>query len=105
MARDYIEMRDGGYWITGTRVSLDSVVYAFLRGSSPEAIAQSFPLLGLEEIYGAIAFYLGRQEEIDAHLSANDKEFEALRAQLRETNSGLYKKLEEARQHLPSLQK
>ncbi len=23
----YIEQRDGGYWIRGTRVSLDSIVY------------------------------------------------------------------------------
>ncbi len=34
MARDYIEKRDAGYWVAGTRVSLDSVVYAFLRGAA-----------------------------------------------------------------------
>ena len=33
MAREYVEQRDGGYWIAGTRVSLDSIVYPFLRGS------------------------------------------------------------------------
>jgi uncharacterized protein (DUF433 family) len=48
MARDYVEPRDGGYFILGTRVSLDSVVYAFLRGESPEGIAESFPALDLE---------------------------------------------------------
>ena len=35
---DYIEQRDNGYWIVGTRVSLDSVVYRFLEGLSPETI-------------------------------------------------------------------
>jgi hypothetical protein len=38
MSKQYVERRDGGYYVTGTRVSLDSVVYAFLRGESPEGI-------------------------------------------------------------------
>jgi hypothetical protein len=33
MSNDYVEQRDGGYFIRDVRVSLDSVVYAFLRGS------------------------------------------------------------------------
>ena len=48
MAREYIEQRNGGYFVKDARVSLDSVVYAFLRGESPEGIAESFPSLGLE---------------------------------------------------------
>ncbi len=105
MAKDYIEKRDGAYWVAGTRVSLDSIVYAFLRGAAPEGIAQSFPVLGLEEVYGAIAFYLAHQAEIDELLASNDREFEELRKQTREANPALYKKLEEARQHLPSARK
>lgn len=103
MAREYVEQRDGGYWITGTRVSLDSVVYAFLRGAAPESIAQSFPALRLEEIYGAITYYLGHQEDVDSYLRQNDQEFDALRTAAREANPGLYKKLEAARQqsHMP----
>jgi uncharacterized protein (DUF433 family) len=97
MATEYVEQRDGGYWITGTRVSLDSVVYAFLRGASPEGIAQSFPLLKLEEVYGAITFYLGHQADVDSCLRQHDREFETLRAQARQANPGLYRKLEESR--------
>ncbi|MCZ6635163.1 MAG: hypothetical protein O7G87_17325 [bacterium] len=40
MNKAYIEFRDEGYWIAGTRVSLDSIVYAFLDGQTPESIAQ-----------------------------------------------------------------
>jgi hypothetical protein len=29
MAKEYIEQRNGGYFVKDTRVSLDSVVYAF----------------------------------------------------------------------------
>ncbi len=96
--RQYVEQRDGGYWITGSRVSLDSIVYAFLRGASPESIARSFPLVTLEDVYGAIAFYLAHQPEIDAYLQQGEAEFEALRKQAREANRLLYKKLDEARQ-------
>ena len=104
-ARDYIEKRDGAFWVVGARVSLDSVVYAFLRRAAPESIAQSFPVLSLEEVYGGIAFYLANQVEIDAMLASTDREFESLRKQTREANPGLYKKLEEARQHLSTSRK
>jgi uncharacterized protein (DUF433 family) len=83
MATEFVEQRDGGFWITGTRVSLDSIVYAFLRGASPESIAQSFPVLKLEEVYGAITYYLGHQADVDSSLRQHDREFEALRAQAR----------------------
>ena len=56
MNSEYIEQRDGGYYITGNnRISLDSVVYAFNRGESPEQILEAFPLRdNLAKIYGAI---------------------------------------------------
>ena len=59
MARQYVEQRDGGYYIAGARVSLDSIVYAFRSGESPETIRQNFSSLTLEQVYGAIAFLLG----------------------------------------------
>jgi uncharacterized protein (DUF433 family) len=55
MAAEYVEQRGGGYYIAGSRVSLDSVVYAFLRGESPEGIVESFPALSLEQVLGAVA--------------------------------------------------
>jgi uncharacterized protein (DUF433 family) len=68
MAREYVEERDGNYYLAGTRVSLDSIVHAFRRGESPEAICQNFEILRLEEVYGAIAYYLANQGDIDAYL-------------------------------------
>lgn len=48
-------MRDGSYYIAGTRVSLDSIVRLFKNGVSPESILRSFPSAGsLEKVYGAI---------------------------------------------------
>ena len=52
--KPYVEFKQKGYWIVGTRVSLDSIVYAFRKGLLPESIAQAYPLLDLEKVYGAI---------------------------------------------------
>ncbi|WGV25862.1 DUF433 domain-containing protein [Halotia branconii] len=96
LAKQYIEQRDQGYWIAGTRISLESVVYGFLNGESPESIAQNFPLLSLEQVYGTIAFYLANQELIDAYLRKAEEEFEKLQRSLREKNIPLYQKLKTA---------
>ncbi|NHC36930.1 DUF433 domain-containing protein [Scytonema millei] len=93
VTKQYIEQRDEGYWILGTRISLDSVVYAFLAGESPESIAQNFPLLSLEQVYGAITFYLANQKLINSYLEKGEEEFEKLRLSLRERNSALHQKL------------
>ncbi len=97
-AKSYIEQRDTGYWVEGTRISLDSVVYAFLNGDSPEAIAQQFPLLTLEQIYGAIAFYLSNREMIDSYLKEGDAEFENLQQSCRAKSPLLYQKLKNAQE-------
>src|ERR1035438_5748529 len=68
MAKAYIERRDGSYYVAATRISLDSIVHAFRRGESPETICQNFELLRLEEVNGAIAYYLANQADVDAYL-------------------------------------
>lgn len=100
MAKDYVEQRDGAYWIAGTRVSLDSVAYAFLEGQSPEGIVDSFDTLTLEEVYGAIAFYLDHRNAIDAYRKQSEVQFDALCRRAHAANPLLYQKLEEARQHM-----
>jgi uncharacterized protein (DUF433 family) len=104
MAKEYIEHRSGAYFVVGTRVSLDSVVYAFFRGESPEGIAESFPALGLEQIFGALAFYMANREAVGRYLSEGEREFEAMRQQAQRDHPALYAKLAEARQrtHIPT---
>ena len=77
MENGYVEKRDGGYWIKGTRISLDSIVHAFNCGAAPESIKRSFSLLSLEEIYGAITFYLSHEQEIDAYLAQSEAELDS----------------------------
>ncbi len=91
--KSYIEYRNDAYWIEGTRISLDSLVYTFRRGLSPESIVQSFPLLTLEQVYGAIAFYLANRAEIDAYLTSEEAAFVAMPQPLQTIDPVLYNKL------------
>jgi len=97
----YIEYRDNGYWVTGTRVSLDSVVITFQSGLSPETIAsECFPSLTLEQVYGAITYYLGHKAEIVKHLEEAEADFEKLRESLRASEPDFYQRMMEARRQL-----
>ena len=69
MVAEYVEQNESGYWVKGSRVSLDSIVYAFLAGQTAESIAQSFPALALKQVYAAIAFYLDNREQVNAYLA------------------------------------
>ena len=100
MHNNYVSVVGDSYRISGTRVSLDSVVYDYLSGLSPESIADNFDTLTLEQVYGAITFYLSHRKEVDRHLMQNRAKFDALRKQARESNPRLYRKLEEMQEAL-----
>lgn len=98
MAREYIEERQGGYYVAGTRVSLDSIVYAFRGGESPETIQQNFPSLTLEQTYGTIAFYLGHQAEVDANIRQGERDIRSLIPPLSQRKPEAHARLQRARE-------
>ena len=104
MAKEYVEKRDGGYYIAGTRVSLDSIVYEFRTGASPESIAQSFPALRLEQVYGAVTFYLANQTQIEQYLVESEKEYAKQVQEARARDPQLYKRLDQILQRQTSKQ-
>ena len=85
------------YRIGSSRVSLDSVVYSWQQGDSPETIVENFPTLTLEEVYGAIAFYLANQDLIDDYLHLGEEQALADRAFWR-SRDDLHRKLWRLRQ-------
>jgi uncharacterized protein (DUF433 family) len=101
MDNNYVSIVDDAYRITGTRVSLDTVVYDYLSGLSPESIADNLDSLTLEQVYGAITFYLSHRDEVDRHLMSNRAKFDELRKKARESHPLLYRKLEEMQEALP----
>jgi uncharacterized protein (DUF433 family) len=98
MTSEYIEERNGGYYVVGSRISLDSVVYSFERGNSPDGIQKEYPLLRLPQIYGAIAFYLDHQADVRGYLDAKEQAIEASSIPLAEANPELWARLQLARQ-------
>ena len=97
MHSEYIEERNGGYYVAGTRISLDSIVCSLNEGQSPEAIQQDFPSLKRSQIYGAIAFYLDNRAGIDKYLAETKRDFEGKAIPLEQANPALWAKIQRAK--------
>ena len=97
MPKEYITRVEGVYRVGGTRVSLDSLVYLFREGMSAEGMVESYPALTLEQVHGALAFYLENQKEIDAYLVEGERAAEAHHQASRDTNAELIARLRRAR--------
>ncbi|MDF5714816.1 MAG: DUF433 domain-containing protein [Rhizonema sp. NSF051] len=64
-----LEMTPGGVVRVGkTRVTLDTVVTAFLEGCTPEEIGEQYPSLQLPDIYLVIGYYLRHRNEVHTYL-------------------------------------
>lgn len=96
MAREFVERRDGSLYLTGSRVPLAQVVREFQRGELPEAIRSHYPTLTLEQVYGAITYYLGASDEVERDIAARDRSEELFVATY-PAPAGLREKLERAR--------
>ncbi|MEY2985651.1 MAG: hypothetical protein RLZZ568_2268 [Cyanobacteriota bacterium] len=96
--KTYVDRREDAYWIADTRISLDSIIYAFRDGVSPEGIVQMFDLLTLEQVYGAIAYYLANQGVIDDYLQAGEALYFDQRNAMLQDNQDLIARLNQSRQ-------
>jgi uncharacterized protein (DUF433 family) len=103
MQKEYVREVEGAYRIGGTRVSLDSLVYLFREGMSAESMVDSYPALTLEQVHGALAFYLGHRKEVDAYLAKGERAAALLHEESKQTNAELIAKLRRARDasHIP----
>jgi uncharacterized protein (DUF433 family) len=73
---------DGMIRVGGTRVTLQTVVYAFRRGATAEAIVEQYPVLSLPDVYLVIGYYLQHQADVDEYVRTQ----EALAEQVRQEN-------------------
>jgi len=73
--------KQGVIRIGKTRVPLDTVVYAFNQGASPEEIVMSYPTLDLGDVYAVINYYLYNREEVDAYLRQRETEAARIRTE------------------------
>jgi uncharacterized protein (DUF433 family) len=95
--KEYVRLVEGAFRVGDTRVSLDSLVYLFREGMSAEGMVDCYPALTLEQVHGALAFYLGNQSEIDLYLVEGQRAAEAQQTRSRQTNAELIAKLQRAR--------
>ena len=72
---------DGVARVGGTRVTLDTVIAAFLQGATAEEIAQQYPTLNLADIYYLIGYYLPRPSEVESYLGKRRAQAEVVRKQ------------------------
>jgi uncharacterized protein (DUF433 family) len=100
MSSEYVEQRDGGYYVAGTRVSLASIVYQFRDGAAAETIRQNFSTLTLEQVYGAIAFFLGHEQQVECYLRTLEEKWKELERNARPVNPDLDDRLQQARRRL-----
>ena len=56
--------------ITGTRVTLDSIVREFKDGATPEQIQEDYPSVTLSDFYSVIAYYRQHSRAVEDYLSA-----------------------------------
>jgi uncharacterized protein (DUF433 family) len=73
---------DGSIRIGSSRVTLDCVVHEFTGGATAEQIQDDFPTLSLREIYGAIAYYLGHEDQVEEYLRRRGQEAARIRAEI-----------------------
>jgi uncharacterized protein (DUF433 family) len=99
MDRDFVESREGSFYLIGSRVPLAHLVREFQQGEPPEAIRSHYSTLSLEQVYGAITFYLGHNSEVENDIA----ERERVEDEFTKTHPApphLKEKLERARQQL-----
>jgi len=73
---------DGVVRVGGTRVSLDSVIYAFNEGSTPEEIVQQYTTLDLADVYAVIGYYLQHRGEVNEYLAARRAQRDEIRKEV-----------------------
>jgi uncharacterized protein (DUF433 family) len=79
--RQYVRVDEHGVMRIGnSRAMLDAIVAGFEHGHSPETLQQQYPALSLEEVYGAITYYLAHRDEVHTYLTQQDRLWEAWRA-------------------------
>lgn len=77
MTKEYVERREGSFYLIGSRVPLARIVVPFQNGAPPEAIRLDFPTLTLEQVYGAITFFLANTTEVERDLAERRRAEEA----------------------------
>jgi uncharacterized protein (DUF433 family) len=67
--------------VSGTRVTLDTVVAAFKEGATAEEIVYQYPSLDLADVYAVIAYYLQRRPQVEVYLRQRQEQADEVQKQ------------------------
>ncbi len=70
---------DGVIRVGGARVRLDTVVFAYNEGATPEEIVEQYPSLKLADVHVIIGYYLQNRDEVEKYLSERQEYRERVR--------------------------
>lgn len=70
--------------VGGTRVTLDTVIAEYQKGSSPEQITQDSSVLKPADVYAAIAYFLRHREEVEVYLEQQRRLGDELQREIEE---------------------
>ena len=101
MDRDFVERREGSFYLIGSRVPLAHLVREFQQGEPPEAIRSHYSTLSLEQVYGAITFYLGHKSEVEKDMADRKREEDEF-TKTHPTPPDIKEKFERMRQQMPA---
>ncbi len=65
--------------VSGTRVTLDTLIGFYHQHESPEDLHEGFPTVPLADIYAVIAYYLAHQKEVDVYLEEREEQAKRIR--------------------------
>jgi uncharacterized protein (DUF433 family) len=68
--------------VAGTRVQLETVIYAYQQGYTAEETVSQFPTLNLADVYGVITYYLNNRMEVDEYLSSQKQRADDLQQEI-----------------------
>lgn len=87
---EYVREREGELFVGSTRVTLRSVIEDWKRGRTPEQIVDDFPSVPLAAVYGSIAAYLERREELDQRFAEDDAAYVRAKAAAEAADPAFY---------------
>lgn len=67
-----LTVRDDVVLVGNTRVTLDTVVDSFQKGSTPEEIVYQYPSLTLADVYAVLGYYLRHRDEVHHYLAQRE---------------------------------
>jgi uncharacterized protein (DUF433 family) len=77
MTGNYIERRETGLYIVGSRVPIDRIVWEYHNGEDAQTIQSHYPTLSLDQVEGVIAFYLSHRDEVEQAMDERKRAEEA----------------------------